>query len=365
MNEILNREYFDNTVLEYLIALAIIIIGSSIITLFKKRPLRRIKKWASTSDTQFDDLLIDTIERFGIPALHFFIIYMGISTLVLPLRGQAIVHIAVTFAITYFFIRLIVSVFHIVIRSYVRRQEGGEEKVKQLGGLMLIISILVWTVGLLFLFDNMGYDITAVIAGLGIGGIAIALAAQNILGDLFNYFVIFFDRPFEVGDFVVVDEKAGNIEHIGIKTTRVKALSGEQLVFANTDLTNARLHNFKRMERRRILFGFGVIYQTTYEQLQQIPGIIKAIVEEQPMVTFDRAHFKAYGESSLDFEVVYFVLSSEYVRYMDIQQAINLALFKKFQEMGVEFAYPTRTLFMVAPDTAEQPDKGNAGPASG
>jgi small-conductance mechanosensitive channel len=345
--EALGYVYFNNTVLQYLIAAGIIVIGSSVIQLFKRKPLQRLKQWASTTDTRFDDLLIESIERFGVPALHFFILYAGISTLHLPPRGQAILHVAVTLVITYFFIRLISSVIHLMLRSYVLRQDRGEEKARQLGGLMLIINILVWSIGLLFLFDNMGYDITAIIAGLGIGGIAIALAAQNILGDLFNYFVIFFDRPFEVGDFVVVDAKAGTIEHIGIKTTRVKALSGEQLVFANTDLTNSRIHNYKRMNTRRIVFNFGVVYQTSYEQLEQIPSIVRSIIEEQELVTFDRAHFHAYGDSSLNFEVVYIILSSEYNKYMDLQQAINLGLFRKFQELGIQFAYPTRTLYLA------------------
>src|SRR5690606_20849290 len=148
-------------------------------------------------------------------------------------------------------------------------------------------------------------------------------------------------------DFVVVDQKAGTVEHIGIKTTRVKALSGEQLVFANTDLTGSRIHNYKRMERRRIVFKFGVVYQTTLEQLKMIPPMVRSIIEAQDLVTFDRAHFLAYGDSSLDFEVVYIVLSSQYNVYMDIQQVINLEIFRQFQENGIELAYPTRTLYVV------------------
>ncbi len=347
MSDLFDRVYFHNTLLDYIIAAAIIIIGMSVIKAFKRTILNRIKKWTGQTHTHFDDFIIEGIERFGIPALHFGVIYLGLSSLTLPARGEAILRIAVTFAITYLLIRLISSVLFVLLRSYVSRQERGEDKVKQLGGIMLIINIVVWTIGLIFLFDNMGYDVTAVITGLGIGGIAIALAAQNILGDLFNYFVIFFDRPFEVGDFVVIDEKSGTVDYIGIKTTRIKALSGEQLVFSNSDLTGSRIHNYKRMERRRIVFGFKVVYQTTLEQLQQIPEMIKQIVEAQEEVLFDRAHFKSYGESSLDFEVVYIILSSDFNKYMDVQQAINLAMFKRFADHGIKFAHPTRTLFMV------------------
>lgn len=253
---------------------------------------------------------------------------------------------ATTVVLTFLFIRLFSSVILMLLRSYVRRQDRGEEKVLQLGGLILIINAVIWIIGLLFLFDNMGYDVTAMVTGLGIGGIAIALAAQNILGDLFNYFVIFFDRPFEVNDFLVVGDKKGTVEYIGIKTTRLKSLSGEQLIFSNSDLTSSRIHNFKRMESRRILFNVGVIYDTSPENIKQIPTILKTAVEDQPLTQFDRAHFLEFGDSSLNFEVVYFVLSSEYNVYMDTQQNINLRIFEEFAVKGIEFAYPTTTVYV-------------------
>jgi small-conductance mechanosensitive channel len=212
---------------------------------------------------------------------------------------------------------------------------------------MLIINAVLWGIGLLFIFNNFGYDVTAIVAGLGIGGIAIALAAQNILGDLFNYFVIFFDRPFEIGDFITVDDKKGTVEYIGIKTTRLKSITGEQLVFSNSDLTNSRIHNFKRMQRRRILFSLGVIYQTPPDLLEKIPTILKDIVAAQPNITFDRAHFAKFGASSLDYEVVYFVETSEYTTYMDLQQKINMQIFHAFAAEKIEFAYPTQTLFLT------------------
>ena len=181
---------------------------------------------------------------------------------------------------------------------------------------------------------------------LGIGGIAIALAAQTILGDLFSYFVIFFDRPFEIGDFIVIDDKSGVVEHIGIKTTRIRTLGGEQLICSNTDLTNSGLHNYKRLQKRRILFNLGVTYQTSHQQISEIPGILKGIVESKPYVTFDRAHFSGYGDFSLNFEIVYYILDSDYTFYMDKQQAIYLDILKAFEERGIEFAYPTQTLMM-------------------
>ncbi len=355
MNDTLERIYFGNSVLDYLIALGIIVIGSVAVIILRRSLIRLLRALAGRTVNRYDDHIVDSIDRFGIPALHFFIFYVGVSTLELPPRGERILHIAVAFAITYFTIRLITSIIHLIIRGHVLKLDRGEEKARQLGGLMLIINMVLWIIGLLFLFDNMGYDVTAVITGLGIGGIAVALAAQNILGDLFNYFVIFFDRPFEVGDFLVIDQKSGTVEHIGIKTTRLRSLSGEQLVFANSDLTTSRIHNYKRMQNRRAVFKIGVTYETPPAKLEMIPRLIREVVEEQEQVTFDRAHLLFFNASSLDFEVVYIVLSSQFNRYADLQQAINLGIIKRFEAEGIEFAYPAQNIHLKSPDqgTAE------------
>lgn len=347
MTEFLERTYFQNSVRDYLIAAGIIIVGFLLVSSFKKLVLIRLKRWASATETSFDNYIVESLERFGIPALYFAAIYIGISFLHLSARVDRTVKIATTVAITILVVRFFSTVIRVLLQSFVKRQTNGEEKVKQIGGLMIIINIVIWLIGVVFLFDNMGYDVTAVVTGLGIGGIAVALAAQNILGDLFNYFVIFFDRPFEIGDFIIVDDKLGVVENIGIKTTRVKSLSGEQVVLSNSDLTSSRIHNYKRMERRRVVFKIGVIYQTTYEQMKAIPEVLKSIVLEQEMAEFDRAHFASYGDFSLDFEVVYYVLSSDFNVHMDVKQTIFMRIFEEFQKMGVEFAYPTQTIFLT------------------
>jgi small-conductance mechanosensitive channel len=259
---------------------------------------------------------------------------------------QNVIRYATATVVTYFAIRIVTSTIQHLLQAYVKAQEDGAEKLKQLKGITVVINIVIWGLGLVFLFDNLGYNVTAIVTGLGIGGVAIALAAQNILGDLFNYFVIFFDRPFEIGDFVVVDDKLGTVEYIGLKTTRLKSLSGEQLIISNSDLTNSRLHNFKRMTRRRILFSLGVLYETPIEKLKIIPDIIKSILAEQDSITADRVHFARYGSFSLDFEIVYFVESPDYNAYMDVQQRVNLRIFEEFTKHGIEFAYPTQTLFV-------------------
>lgn len=347
MEELLNRVYFNNTVQDYLIATGIILLSILLVRIFRNIVLSQLKKWATKTQTTIDDFLVKGIEKFGLPLLNILAIYIGLRYLEFAPRAESIISIAMNVILTYYAIRIITFTINHTLKGYLLKQEGGEEKIKQLGGVMIIISIVVWVVGIIFLLDNLGKDVTAIVAGLGVGGIAIALAAQTILGDLFNYFVIFFDRPFEIGDFIVVDDKMGTIEHIGIKTTRVKSLGGEQVVFSNSDLTGSRIHNFKRMQSRRILFSLGVTYQTPYEKLSAIPGIIRTVIENQKeKVRFDRAHFSSYGDFSLNFEVVYFVQTGDYNQYMDIQQEINLRIYEEFAHQGIEFAYPTQTVFL-------------------
>ncbi|MDX5422112.1 MAG: mechanosensitive ion channel family protein [Hymenobacteraceae bacterium] len=347
MEELLDRVVYQNTVRDYLIVFAFIFIGLLLVKLFKRTILLRLVKWTESTETRFDNHLIEGFNKYGIPILYFLIIYLGLNYLTWSERAVRVIDIAVTVAITIMVIQFVASSLVLIIRSYLVRRHPERDSINELGAIKLIVYTLLWFIGIGFLLDNMGYDLTAIIAGLGIGGIAVALAAQNILGDLFNYFVIFLDRPFEVGDFLVIDDKNGVVEHIGVKTTRIKTLSGEQLVFANSDLTSSRIHNYKRMQRRRVVFTIGVTYQTSYEALERIPDVLKRIVNQQDPVEFDRAHFKEYGDSSLNFEVVYYVLDSNFNVYMDIHQAINLAIFREFESMGVEIAYPTRTLFVV------------------
>lgn len=346
MSEFLQQIYFGNTVKEYLIAFAIIVAGIIIVNIFRKIILSRLKVWSEKTETEIDDFLIKGIEKTAVPLLYFGVLYVAIKSLTLSAQADKIVNVASIVIVTFFIVRLIMSIIRFSLNFYLKRKGSPEEKQRQIRGLVTIIAIFVWAIALMFLLDNLGYDISAVIAGLGIGGIAIALAAQAVLGDLFSYFVIFFDRPFEIGDFIIVGDKLGVVEYVGIKTTRVRAIGGEQLVFSNTDLTSSRVHNFKKMERRRVVFKIGVTYQTKAEQLKEIPQIVKQIIEAQEDTTFDRGHFASYGDFSLVFEFVYYVIGSDYVKYMDTQQAINLKIYEEFEKQNIEFAYPTQTLYM-------------------
>ncbi|MFQ5485669.1 MAG: mechanosensitive ion channel family protein, partial [Desulfobacterales bacterium] len=202
----------------------------------------------------------------------------------------------------------------------------------------------LWVVLLLVILDNLGVNITALMAGLGVGGIAVALAVQNILGDLFASLTIVLDKPFVKGDFIIVGDCMGAIEKIGLKTTRIRSLTGEQLIMSNADLLQSRIRNYKRMQERRVAFNIGVVYQTPLEKVKSIPGILKEIIESQESVRFDRAHFKEYGQFALNFEVIYWVLSPDYNLFMNIQQTINLLIYERFENEKIEFAYPTQTV---------------------
>jgi small-conductance mechanosensitive channel len=215
-------------------------------------------------------------------------------------------------------------------------------------------QVILWSIALLLILQNLGIDVTALVAGLGIGGVAVALSMQQILKDVFSSLSIVLDKPFVIGDFIIFDDFMGSIEHIGIKTTRIRSLTGEQIICANGDLLNTRIRNYKRMQERRVIFNIGVVYQTSAEKLPEISVMFREIIEAQENIRFDRAHFSSYTDFALLFEIVYYVLSPDYNIYMDIQQAINLEIFKRFEEAGIEFAHPTQSLYIKNVANADQ-----------
>jgi small-conductance mechanosensitive channel len=346
MNTWWEQIYFGNSISDWAIALGIIIAGFIILYLIKRIALRKIKKWAGKTETSVDDIIIAGIENSVIPLLYFLIVFAAINYLTVPEKIMSKIKIVAWIVTMFYILKSVTQGIRYFIFGYMKNKEESEARRKQANGLILIINIGIWIVGFIFLLGNLGYNITTLIAGLGVGGIAIALAAQTILGDLFAYFVIYFDKPFEIGDFISFDDKAGVVEYVGIKTTRIRILNGEQLVCSNKDLTDSRVHNFGRMEKRRVILKIGVVYQTTTAQLKRIPGLVKNIIESVENVTFDRAHFMALNNSSLDFEIVYYILSSDYNVYMDKQQEILLAIFEAFEKEKIDFAYPTQTLFV-------------------
>ncbi|MGV3631813.1 MAG: mechanosensitive ion channel family protein [Bacteroidota bacterium] len=350
----LSQVYGGNTLYSWFFAIGIILVSFVAIKIFRLFITKKLLVWTARTKTTWDNFLVEVVRKQLIPLMYLSSIYSAVSTLSLPGKAHKVIHIVYLAIFTFYILRLISGAFRKLIFSFIQKQENTESKETQANGLIIVLNVITWTLGIIFLLDNLGYNVTTLVAGLGIGGIAIALAAQAVLGDLFSYFVIFFDRPFEIGDFVIVGDKSGTIEHIGIKTTRLRTLGGDQLVCSNTDLTNSRLHNFKRMEKRRSVFSLGVTYQTPAAQLAEIPGIVKGIIEQVPGLEFDRGHFAAFGDFSLNFEFVYYVDDPEYNVYMDKQHEIYLRIFEAFESSKIEFAYPTQTIYTVPGDTEMQ-----------
>lgn len=295
---------------------------------------------------------VPVIEELYKKTRNFFLLFLalaiGIQLLDLPDRLHGIIRRAAVIILLLQGGIWTSILIRVGLNRYLASQEGpgSEAQNPSITALTYAARIVLWSVVAMLVLDNLGFNITTLVASLGVGGIAVALAVQKILGDLLSSLSIILDKPFVVGDSIVVDGLSGNVEKIGIKTTRVRSLSGEQLVFSNSDLLQSRIHNFKRMSERRVLFTLGVVYGTSYEQLKEIPSWVGEIISKEPLARFERAHFKEFGPSSLDFEIVYWMKTADFTEYRNAQQQINLGLFQKFEKEGVEFAYPTQTLFL-------------------
>ncbi len=351
---ILDKIFLNNTVEKWGIALLVFAAVLLVLRFVKGLVFKRLDKIAQKTANEVDDLAASLVDEIKFFFLFFVAIYAGQFFLVLPVSISTIVGKIVIIALLLQGAVWGTAIITFWINRYKKRKmEVDAASVTTFTALSFVLRLVLWAIILLLALDNLGVDITTLVAGLGVGGIAVALAVQNILGDLFASLSIVLDKPFVIGDFIIIDNYMGTIEHIGLKTTRIRSLSGEQLVFSNTDLLKSRIRNYKRMYERRVVFSLGVIYQTSLEKLEKISGMLKEIVEQQEKVRFDRAHFKEYGASSLNYEIVYWVKSPDYNVYMDIQQAINLEIYRRFSDEQIEFAYPTQTLFINREETAE------------
>ena len=353
---ILHQTFFGNRILDYLICLAIFVVGFFVVRILRVIVFKRLEKWAEKTSITLDDFLIVIVEKTLLPLLYFGVFYFGLRSLTLHPNFDRTIEVLGVLLLTVLGVRFLVGIVEYTIKDYWLKKHPHATRVETIKGILPAIKVVIWGLALVFLLDNLGLRISTVIAGLGIGGVAIALASQAILKDLFSYFSILMDRPFEVGDFLILGEYLGTVEHIGIKTTRLRSLSGEQIVISNTDLTDSRVRNYKRMGKRRVLFRLGVTYQTKLEQLKEIPTVIKAVIEKIEETAFDRAHFASYGDFSLIIETVYYVLDRDYNKYMNIQQEINFAINEEFAKRGIEFAYPTQTLFLSQTQGKEEPN---------
>jgi small-conductance mechanosensitive channel len=307
--------------------------------------LRRAEKLSLRTRTNVDDTFVEIVKSLKPPFYFFLAFYLAVNSLTLAPLAERIVSVTLIVWVTYQVIVAVQILISFILKKRMRSEEdpGAKAAATFLGQ---IIGGILWIVGILLVLSNVGVNITSLVAGLGIGGIAVAFALQSVLADLFSSFSIYFDKPFRVGDFITVGTTSGTVEKIGIKTTRLRALQGEQVIMSNKELTTSMVQNFKRMTERRIVFSLGVLYETPTEKIKAIPGIITEIIERAPSTRLDRVHFKSFGDFALQFEVVYFVLSAEYKDYLDIHQEINLKIKEAFEREGIGFAYPTQTVVL-------------------
>jgi small-conductance mechanosensitive channel len=355
MMDSIPKTILGNSPLDWLIAVGIAVGVTVVLFLAKRWFGKYFMSLARRTATDLDDMFAGLVEKLS---LFFLIVvggYAGSLWLSIPPGGHKIIN-QVLFAAT--IIQLALwgnSILYYLIHKTTRLKEYEDASAKTtLNVLGFLSKLILWSLVLLVILDNMGFNITTLIASLGIGGIAVALAAQSILAELFASLSIAVDKPFVIGDFIIVDSFLGVVEKIGMRTTHIRSLGGELIIFSNTDLLRSRIRNYKRMEERRILFGIGVVYGTPAEKVEAIPAMVRSIIDEDELTRFDRGHFKEYGASSLNFEFVYYVLSPEYNDYMDTQQRINFKIYRRFEAEGIEFAFPTQTIHLRGTGGSEQ-----------
>lgn len=336
----------------YLLAVGVFSVLTIGFWLVRSIVLAHLVRLSKRTNTDIDDAIIAMITGIRPWVYTIIALYVALETLSLPETVQIVVTVIALSALVWQVIQVALALVQLFTGRIMEREALADgtpdpNTVTIANLITLIARIGLWSFGILFVLSNLGIEITSLIAGLGIGGIAIAFALQGILSDLFASFSIYFDKPFRIGDFIIVGADMGTVERIGIKSTRLRTLQGEELVISNAELTTARVQNFKKMQERRIKMTFGVTYDTTETALIALPQYIKAIFATLDGARLDRAHFQSFGDSALIFEVIYFVESSDYAVFMDIQQAYNLALLKTCREQGINFAFPTQTIHTI------------------
>jgi small-conductance mechanosensitive channel len=324
-----------------------VLCGTLLTLLLLRRELRgRLGRWIAKLPGKVDDIAVQTLADTHVWFLWAVALYAALEMLRIAQPYRPIAQNTMKVIVFLQAGRWIQSGVRRAVDAWSPAGADAPSKNTLGAAIRFLTNLVVWSVVLLLVLQNLGVEIGALMAGLGVGGVAAALASQAVLGDLFASLSIFVDRPFDLGDFIVVGEFKGTVQHIGLRTTRLTALDGEHLVLPNADVTGSRIRNFRRMQERRVVGTFGVTYETPYERVREIPEILRTIITQHEGVRFDRAHFRGYGDSALEFEYVYFVLSADFVRHMDLQQLINLEILKRFEQANIRFAFPTRTLHL-------------------
>lgn len=348
--------YDGITVFHLLVTLAIASAVFALLELAKKIFLTRFSGLSRTKAGEIYNLAKELVEKTHYSVLLVLSIYAASFSLALPRNAELIVKTA---AMMTFLVQAGIWGNHAItfwLENYKKKKLREDAvSVTMVTALAFFVRVIVWAVMVLIALDHFGVNITALVAGLGVGGVAVALAVQNILKDVFASLSIVLDKPFVIGDFIVVDNYMGTVEDIGLKTTRIRSLTGEQLVFPNSNLLESRIKNFRDQRERRVVFSIGIVYETSLEQIRAIPGMIRGIIESQENTRFDRSHFNAFGDSALGFETVYWITVSDYNIFMDTQQRIYLEILDRFEKEGIQFAYPTRTLFFKTEEMQDLP----------
>jgi small-conductance mechanosensitive channel len=357
MTELAKLNFYGNGARAWLTAIIVVAVAVPLLLATRRLLVRRLGALAERTSLDVDDLVVALLERTH-GAFLFLVALFGASfALELPDTARAAAKTAV-------FAGLILQLgvwgsqtIRYGLRRYEKHEPGSQGTVTAMA---FMAKLGLWAVVTLLLLDNFGLHVTALVTTLGVGGVAVALAAQSVLGDLLAAISIFLDKPFVVGDFIIVDDYLGSIASVGLRSTRIQSLSGEQIVMSNSDLLKSRIRNYKQMQERRVVFQLGVRHGTPSDVLAGIPKAIRAAVEAEPRTRFDRAHLKGFGESSIDFETVYYVLGPDYNEHMDILQAVHLAILRHFEESAIGFAHPIR--MTTIEESAPRPELARALP---
>lgn len=334
----------------YLVAAGIFLGLTLLFKLVQVVVVSRLQALFRKTKTDLDDVVIGAVAGIRAWVYTLIALYAALSLFALPGWLGTIFGAVVYTAVIWQLIEIALCFVRYGTMRLVEKDEDGDGEVDANAAtasdlINLMARIILWVFGAIFVLSNLGIEVTSLVAGLGIGGIAVAFALQGILSDLFASFSIYFDKPFRIGDYIIIGQDSGTVERIGIKTTRLRTLQGEELVVANAELTTARVQNFKKMEERRIVSEFGITYETPQEQIEAINGMVADIFANLEGARLDRVHFKSFGDSALIFEYVYYVASAEYREAIAIQERFNLTLLQQCNEHGINFAYPTQTIY--------------------
>jgi len=340
LKEVFSIEVLGNDIQQYFIALCMFLITYCCFHIFKYAVIVKVQKIVRKTETKLDDALLAMVDVhwpfFIFLSLFISIRFIVVSTIITKAFGYVMLVV-----FTYYIVRAITKLVDYTAHATMKKDTDAAA----IDVTIMLAKGAIWVLAFVFILSNLGYNITTLLAGLGIGGIAIAFALQNVLSDIFASISIYIDKPFKPGDFIIVGDDMGTVKKIGIKSTRVTTLHGQELVMSNRELTETRVNNYGKMKRRRIVFDLGVTYQTPLPKMKKIPKMIQEVIDKTNQATFDRAHWKEYGESSLNIEIVYYVESPEYLLFRDIQQKINQDIMECFVKAKIKFAYPTRTIY--------------------